>query len=364
MNRNIAYESLKNVNAPFEAEYQEVFKAFLESGWYILGNQVKVFEQEFATYCETKHCIGVASGLDAIVLPLVAFDFPKGSEVLVPSNTYIASILGIINAGYVPVLVEPNIITYNLDPTKIKSAITTKTKAILVVHLYGKMCDMSAITVIAEEYNLKIVEDCAQAHGSMHQNKKAGNWSDAGAFSFYPTKNLGCLGDGGAITTNDDELADKLLYFRNYGSKVKYHNEYTGFNSRLDELQAAFLRKKLVRLDEINNHKRLLANIYQQNLDDSYIKPSLQEENYDVFHIYNIRTTKRDALKQYLFDNGVKTEIHYPIAPHEQNGYKHLFGNEQFAISSEIHRTTLSLPISYSHTTEEIEYVIEKLNRF
>ncbi len=364
MSRNIAYESLKNVNAPFEADYQQVFKDFLESGWYILGTQVNAFEKEFAAYCGTKHCIGVASGLDAIILPLAAFDFPKDSEVLVPSNTYIASILGIINAGYKPVLVEPDIITYNIDPTKIKASITNKTRAILVVHLYGKMCNMTAITNIAKEYNLKIVEDCAQAHGAIHQDKKAGNWSDAGAFSFYPTKNLGCLGDGGAITTNDDALADKLLYLRNYGSKVKYQNDYTGFNSRLDELQAAFLRRKLIRLDEINSHKRTLASLYQQGLSNTYIKPSIQEQNFDVFHIYNIRTPKRDALKQYLLENGIRTEIHYPIAPHQQNGYKHLFGNTAYPLSSEIHQTTLSLPISYCHSVEDIRYVVEKINAF
>jgi len=364
MREIIPYESLGETNAAFKEDYQAAFETVIRSGWYILGGEVVGFEKEFAAYCGTKFCIGVASGLDAIVLSLRAFDLPAGAEVIVPSNAYIACVLGVINAGCKPVLVEPDLATYNIDPAEIEAAITTKTKAILAVHLYGKMCDMTAVNQIAEKYGLKVVEDCAQAHGAKHLDKKAGNWSDAGAFSFYPTKNLGALGDGGAITTNDADLADRLIYLRNYGSKIKYQNEYIGFNSRLDELQAAFLRKKLVKLDEINDHKRKLARIYSEKIEKRFVKPVLQKDNEDVFHIYNIRCNKRDQLKNYLLENGIKTEIHYPIPPHKQTGYRHLFDPAFFPISEEIHETTLSLPIAVFHTMAEIEYVADCINDF
>jgi dTDP-4-amino-4,6-dideoxygalactose transaminase len=360
----IEYESLEKANSIFINDYYQAFEQVLQSGWYILGKQVADFEQVFAQYCGTKHCIGVASGLDAIILSLKALDLPENAEVLVPSNTYIASILGIINAGYKPILVEPDINTYNIDPFKIEAAITGKTKAILPVHLYGKMCNMTQINILAKKYELKVVEDCAQAHGAQHYKKKAGNWGDTGAFSFYPTKNLGALGDGGAITTNNDELADKLIYLRNYGSKKKYENKYIGFNSRLDELQAAFLIKKLTRLDNINNHKRSLAQIYFDKIDSRFIKPSRQTENYDVFHIFNIRCNKRDFLRKYLLEKGIKTEIHYPISPHKQAAYKKLFGSKKFPLSEEIHATTLSLPISRFHTSEQINYIADCINEF
>jgi dTDP-4-amino-4,6-dideoxygalactose transaminase len=360
----IPYESLQKTNATFVEENNDAFQQVLASGWYVLGQQVSAFEQEFAVYCGTKHCIAVASGLDAMVLSLKALDLTKDAEVIVPSNTYIATVLAVINAGYKPVLVEPDLITYNIDPLKIAAAITRHTEAILPVHLYGKMCDMTAITQLAKKYNLKVIEDCAQAHGASHNNSKAGNWSDAGAFSFYPTKNLGALGDGGAITTNNPELADKLLYLRNYGSKVKYHNKYTGFNSRLDELQAAFLRKKLLRLDNINDHKRKLAQVYFDKLDSRFIKPSTQPENNDVFHIFNIRHYKRDLLKSYLLEKGIGTEIHYPVAPHHQEAYHNLFNSGIYPLSEEIHQTTLSLPIAYFHTVDEVSYVADCINSF
>jgi len=364
MTEIIEYESLNKTNAEFEADYRAAFKDILQSGWYILGKQVASFEQEFAEYCGTNYCIGVASGLDAIILSLKAIDLPKGTEVIVPSNTYIASILGVINAGYKPVLVEPDLTTYNLDPAKIEQAITGKTKAIMAVHLYGKMCDMTTINLVAQKHGLKVIEDCAQAHGARHWDKKAGNWSTAGAFSFYPTKNLGALGDGGAITTNDANLADKLIYLRNYGSKIKYENQYIGYNSRLDELQAAFLRKKLIKLDEINAHKIKLAQIYFDKIDSRFIKPSLQPENFDAFHIFNIRCNKRDELKSYLLEKGIKTEIHYPIPPNKQVGYKKLFNSKTYPLSEEIHATTLSLPIARFNTSKEINYVADCINRF
>lgn len=362
--RKIVYESLSNSNALFEADYQLAFDEVLKSGWFILGDQVSQFEKEFAAYCGVKHCVGVASGLDAIVLSLKALDLPEGSEIIVPSNAYIACILGIINVGYRPVLVEPDIRTYNLDPVKIVAAITNKTKAILAVHLYGKMCNMTEIGNIAQQYGLEVVEDCAQAHGAQHAGKKAGNWGTAAAFSFYPTKNLGALGDGGAITTNDNTLAEKLRSLRNYGSSKKYYNEYIGFNSRLDELQAAFLRKKLLKLEEINAHKNQLAKIYNSIIAVDVIKPLKEADNQDIFHIYNIRCAQRDALKNYLSGKNIGTEIHYPVAPHQQAGYKHLFAGLNFPISEEIHRTTLSLPVSYGHSAEEVTYVGEQINRF
>jgi len=364
MTKTIEYESLGQTNTAFINDYRAAFDEVMRSGWYILGEQVADFEKEFAKYCGTKYCIGVASGLDAIVLSLKALDLPKNAEVIVPSNAYIACILGVINAGCKPVLVEPDIDTYNIDPLKIEASITHRTKAILPVHLYGKMCDMVSIDLIAQKHNLKVIEDCAQAHGAKHLDKKAGNWGNAGAFSFYPTKNLGALGDGGAITTNDENLAEKLFYLRNYGSKKKYENKYVGFNSRLDELQAAFLRKKLVKLDDINNHKRKLASIYFDNIENRFVKPSRKPENHDVFHIFNIRCDKRDELKKHLFEKGIKTEIHYPIPPHKQTAYKNMFNSETFPISEEIHATTLSLPIAIFHSDGEVNYIADCVNSF
>lgn len=360
----IEYENLKKLNQPFYEEFKMAFGNFLDSGWYVLGDQVLKFEEEFANYCGVKYAIGVANGLDALVLSLKALDLPEGSEVIVPSNTYIATILSIINAGLKPVLVEPCIQTYNIDPQKIEEKITVRTKAILVVHLYGKLCDMEAISKIAQHYNLKIVEDCAQAHGATFKGQKAGSYGDLAAFSFYPTKNLGALGDAGAITTNNVRYADKLKYLRNYGSKEKYRNRFIGFNSRLDELQAAFLRIKLRRLEEINNHKISLARLYLERLNVQFIKPVVQKDYRDVYHIFNIRHPKRDELREYLTKNGIKTEIHYPIPPHQQAGYLKWFFAQSYPISEEIHRTTLSLPISYFHKTDEIEKVIEVLNEF
>lgn len=360
----IEYENLHKLNQPFLAEYKQKFAEVLDSGWFILGKNVSEFERQFAEYCGVKHCIGVASGLDALQLCLSAWDFEAGSEVIVPSNTYIATILAIVNAGYRPILVEPDIRTYNIDPGKIEEKINDKTKAIVVVHLYGKNCDMNPINILAKKHGLKVLEDCAQSHGATYENKKSGNLGDAGAFSFYPTKNLGALGDAGAITTNDDELADKLMYLRNYGSKIKYYNKYIGYNSRLDEVQAAFLKVKLAHLNQINQHKKELASVYLSELADHYIKPVLSAGQEDVYHIFAIRHPERDRLKKYLEENGVKTEIHYPVPPHKQEGYKHLFEGENYPISEEIHNTELSLPISYFHPKEDIHKVCEVLNQF
>jgi dTDP-4-amino-4,6-dideoxygalactose transaminase len=361
----IEYENLHNLNAPFEAEFERVFRTFLDKGWYILGEQVAAFENEFAAFCGAKHCIGVASGLDALMLSLKIFDFPAGSEVIVPSNTYIATILSIVNSGLKPVLVEPDLQTYNIDPAKIEAKITAATKAVMVVHLYGKPCNMSPIMDICTKYGLQLIEDCAQSHGAKYCGQMTGTVGTFGAFSFYPTKNLGALGDAGAIVTNDDRLAEKMRALRNYGSEKKYHNKYTGYNSRLDELQAAFLRVKLLHLNEINEHKRRLAQVYFESIVNPEIILPLQDNDYyDVYHVFNIRSQKRDALKSYLLENGVKTEIHYPISPNRQEGYRHIFGNEQFHISEEIHSTTLSLPISFSHTQEDVRTVASLINKF
>jgi dTDP-4-amino-4,6-dideoxygalactose transaminase len=358
----IEYENLFKANEKFFEKFKAKSEEVFNSGWFILGKQVENFEVEFASYLGAKHCIGVASGLDALILSLDAMGFEKNSEVIVPSNTYIATIIAVMRVGLKPVLVEPDIRTYNIDPSKIEKKITSKTKAIIPVHLYGKSCEMDSIMSIANKYNLSVIEDCAQAHGAMYKGKKVGTFG-IGCFSFYPTKNLGALGDAGAIITDDDRLAEKFRYLRNYGSFKKYYNEYIGYNSRLDELQAAFLRVKLGFLDEINRHKRKLAKIYLENLSNVYIKPVVDERCFDVYHIFNIRHKDRDKIREYLLQNGIKTEIHYPVSPHKQKALDGLIEGD-YPISEEIHNTTISLPISYFHTEEDIFRVCESLNKY
>lgn len=360
----IDYENLGKANEVFFDDYRNAFNKVLESGWYILGKSVNQFEQEFSAYCGTKYCCGVANGLDALILSLRAFKFSEGDEVLVPSNTYIATILAIIHNHLKPVLVEPDINTYNIDPGNLEEKISQKTKAIVVVHLYGKVCDMEKIMAIAQKHDLRVIEDCAQAHGASFKGIRAGNFGDYGAFSFYPTKNLGALADGGAITANDANLYEIVRVLRNYGSAVKYYNEEIGYNSRLDEIQAAFLSVKLRRLDLINQHKRELAQLYHQSLDDQFIKPVVHPDYFDVFHIYNIRHPKRNELKEYLLKNNIKTDIHYPVAPNKQEAMKGILDDQPTPIAEEIHQTTLSLPISFFHTKLEIESVIEIMNKF
>ena len=359
----IEYENLTKVNQPFFDKFKRAFKDVLESGWFILGESVEKFEKEFAAYNNVKYCAGVASGLDALILSIQALDLEKGSEIIVPSNTYIATILAIMQNGHIPVLVEPDINTYNIDPSKIETSITSKTKAVLVVHLYGKPCDMDPIIDICKRKNMYLIEDCAQAHGAEYKGKKVGSFGDFGAFSFYPTKNLGCLGDGGAITTNNPEYHEKLKMLRNYGSNKKYYNKYIGINSRLDEIQAAFLSIKLKALDQINQHKRILAQLYLDNLKDDFILPFVHKDFFDVYHIFNIRHNKRDELREYLLKNNIKTEIHYPAPPHKQEALSFL-SQLSFPVSEEIHRTTLSLPISSCHTNKDVLKVIEVLNNF
>lgn len=360
----IEYENLGKLNSPFFKEYEEAFRHTLEGGWYILGKKVEAFEKEYATYCGTAHCVGLANGLDALILALRALDIEKGSEVIVPSNTYIATILSILHNDLKPVLVEPDINTYNIDPKKIEEKIGPKTKAIMVVHLYGKMCEMDTINAIAKKHNLKVIEDCAQAHGASYKKIKAGNYGDFGAFSFYPTKNLGAIADAGAMTTNDAKLAERIRTLRNYGSKQKYYNEEVGWNSRLDEVQAAFLSVKLKYLDQINEHKRKLASLYLSGLKTDFIKPVMHPDYFDVYHIFNIRHSKRDELKEYLLKNEIKTDIHYPVAPNKQTAMKGILDGSITPIAEEIHRTTLSLPISYYHSEQDILRVVEVMNKF
>jgi dTDP-4-amino-4,6-dideoxygalactose transaminase len=364
INKKIEYENLNLVNKKFEVEFQEKFKNFLDKGWYILGNEVSIFEKNFAKYCGAKYCVGVANGLDALILGLQVFNFPENSEIIVPSNSYIATILAIIKAGHIPVLVEPNIETYNIDYDLIESKITSKTKAIMIVHLYGQICEMEKIVKIANKFNLEIIEDCAQAHGAKSNGSFVGTFGKIGAYSFYPTKNLGALGDAGAIITSDTALYEKLKALRNYGSEKKYHNKYIGLNSRLDEIQAAFLNVKLPFLDEITNHKIKLAKIYNNHLTNKVIKPIFADDFSHVYHIYNIRCQNRDKLKQYLLENGILTEIHYPVSPNNQDGYKQLFEGQNFNISEKIHQTTISLPISYATTEDDVKTIIETINQF
>jgi dTDP-4-amino-4,6-dideoxygalactose transaminase len=361
----IDYENLYKVNKSFIKKYKDKFNKILNNGWFILGEEVSEFEKEFAEYCGAKYCIGVANGFDALVLSILACDFPLKSEILVPSNTYIASILAIINAGHIPVLVEPDIRTYNIDEKLIEKKITQKTKAIMPVHLYGRLSNMASIMEIASKHNLKIIEDAAQAHGAALNGKKAGAWGDLTAFSFYPTKNLGSLGDAGAVTTNNEYYAEKVKTLRNYGSKKKYYNELTGMNSRLDELQAGFLRIKLKSLDKINSHKNRLAAIYNEELtEDRFIKPLIDNNYYHVYHIYNIRHNERDRLKAYLEDNGIKTDIHYPIAPNKQRAMSGILDGQETPIAHEIHSTTISLPLSFCHSEAEILSVCKALRKF
>ncbi len=360
----IEYENLHKLNEPFYDDFRRVFNETLESGWYILGRSVERFEQEFADYCGVSHCIGVASGLDALILSLKAYDFPSGSEVIVPSNTYIATILAILQSGLKPILAEPDPRTCNIDPEQIEKYITDATVAILVVHLYGKLCEMERITEIAGRHGLRLFEDCAQAHGASLNGRKAGTFGACAAFSFYPTKNLGALGDAGAVTTNDDAIASRIRTLRNYGSAKKYYNDFIGMNSRLDEMQAAFLSIKLPHLDRINSHKRQLAALYNHGLRNDFVKPCINDGYFDVYHIYNIRHDRRNELKQFLLDQGIFTEIHYPVPPYRQKALQAIFKMNAYPLADEIHDTTLSLPISVIHSEQDVMFVIEVLNRF
>ena len=359
----IHYENLSSSNSAYFAEIEEAISRVVRSGWYVIGNELECFEREFANYMGSKHCIGVANGLDALVLSIDALGLPPESEILVAANTYIATILSIIRSGHKPVLVEPDIQTFNIDPKKLQASITSKTKAICVTHLFGKPCRMDDISILAEENGLKLVEDCAQSHGASFKGQKTGTFGNAGCFSFYPTKNLGAFGDAGAVVTDDDQLANRLRHIRNYGSKLKYHNQYLGYNSRLDEIQAAILRVKLAYLDKMTAHKRKLANVYFDFLPSWLELPLKRDDEFDVYHIFGVRHERRDELKTWLLENDVGTEVHYPIPPHSQPAMRGIL-NGNWPITDRLHKTELSLPISYGHTVDDIRFVCDKISAF
>ena len=360
----IKFLDLFKINERFREEIDSRIKQVLDSGWYLLGNQDKEFEKNFAEYCGVKHCIGCANGLDALNLIIKAYGFADGDEIIVPANTYIASILAISENGCTPVLVEPDIETYNINPDLIEEKITSKTKAIMVVHLYGQAVQMDKIWTLAKKYDLKIIEDSAQAHGAYYQGKRVGSLGDASGFSFYPGKNLGCIGDGGAVTTNDDELASKLRAIANYGSHKKYCNLYKGVNSRLDEIQAAILDVKLSHLDEDNERRREIAKYYLANIkNEKVILPKYQGDKSHVFHVFVVRVENREEFQEYLTQNEIQTLIHYPTPPHKQKAYKE-WNNLSYPITEKIHNEIISLPISPVMTDDEIRKVVEIVNKF
>ena len=358
----IKFLDLEKVHNRFRREIDERIKHILDIGWYLQGEEDKKFEQNFAKFCGVKHCIGVANGLDALNLIIKAYGFGAGDEIIVPANTYIASILAISENGCTPVLVEPDIDTRNINPDLIEEKITKNTKAIMVVHLYGQAVQMDKIWDLAKKYNLKIIEDSAQAHGAIYKGKRVGNLGDASGFSFYPGKNLGCMGDGGCVTTNDDDLAAKVRAIANYGSDRKYHHIYKGVNSRLDEIQAAILDVKLPHLDSDNARRREISKYYRENIKNPKIElPKVYDEAAHVWHIFAIRTEKRDELQKYLEDNGIQTNIHYPTPQHKQGAYKE-WENQSYPVTEEIHKTILSIPISPVLTDEEAKKVVEVIN--
>ena len=359
----IKFLDLKKINQPYENAFQNKLKNVLERGWYILGDEVKLFEENFAAYCDSKYCIGVGNGFDALTLIFKGYiqlgKMQKGDEVIVPANTYIASIVSIIQADLVPVLVEPKLETYNINPNLIQDKITSKTKSILAVHLYGQLAELDSINEISKINNLIVVEDAAQSHGAILNNSKSKNTQ---AFSFYPGKNLGALGDGGAVVTNDDQLAEVMFSLRNYGSEVKYYNDFIGVNSRLDELQAAFLNVKLPNLDSDNQHRKTIANRYLSEIkNDKIMLPFWDFSDNHVFHLFVIRTPKRSELQDYLKQNGIETILHYPVPPHKQKAFKN-WNHLSFPITEKIHNEVLSLPISPIMTADEVDFVIQKLN--
>lgn len=369
----IKFLDLKAINEQYRDKIDVAIKGVLDSGWYLLGEEGKAFEQEFAAYCGAKHCLGVANGLDALILILMAYRelgvMQEGDEVIVPANTYIASILAISRAGLKPVLVEPDEQTYNIDPALIEAAITERTKAILPVHLYGQCADMDPINAIAQQHGLKVIEDAAQAHGATYRGRKTGSLGDAAGFSFYPGKNLGALGDGGAVTTSDPDLCEAIRALRNYGSEKKYHNKYKGMNSRLDEIQAAILRVKLRYLDADTEKRRQVAELYLKGLSAFQFPPStlqlphVADYGNPVWHLFVIRHPQRDELAKHLAEQGIQTMIHYPVPPHEQNAYPEFTGIS-LPITEKIHRDALSLPISPVCEVEDVADTISKLEAY
>ena len=361
----IPFVSLREMHNEIRNELDSKYASVMEKSNFIMGDELEAFEKSFAEYCGTKHAIGVGNGLDALYLILRAMDIGAGDEVIVPSNTYIATALAVSYTGATPVFVEPDIRTFTIDPEKIEEKITEKTKAIMAVHLYGRTADMDEINAIAHKHGLKVVEDSAQAHGATYKGKKAGSLADASGFSFYPGKNLGALGDGGAVTTNDDVLADKVSMLRNYGSKIKYNHELMGNNSRLDEMQAAFLNVKLPHLDKWNTFRNKVVSLYLSEIKNPLITLPLpcDDVHYNIWHIFAVMTDHRDSLEKYLSDNGVGTNKHYPKAIHLQGAYQHLGLPEgTYPIAEKISACELSLPLYYGMKEEEIDYLIALLN--
>jgi len=368
----IPFLDLKAVNETYEEELTEACKRVIQSGWYIQGKECEMFEKEFADYCGAQHAVGVANGLDALILILRAYKemgiMEDGDEIIVPSNTYIASILAISQNNLVPVLVEPDLNTYLIDPNLIEENISSKTKAIMPVHLYGQVCGMEKILEIAHKYNLKIIEDSAQSHGAYYSfketKKRSGNLGDASGFSFYPGKNLGALGDGGIVTTNDTDLAQTIRALGNYGSLKKYEHIFKGVNSRLDEIQAAMLRVKLKNLDSDIEKRRSVANYFLENIDNKkVVLPTVANKDGHVWHLFVIRTKNREELQNYLEKHGIKTLIHYPLAPHKQKAYSEM-SKQEYAISELIHKEVLSLPISPVLNEEDVKFIVKILNEY
>jgi dTDP-4-amino-4,6-dideoxygalactose transaminase len=360
----IPFLDLKKPHQELRIELQNAFEDVINSGWFIQGSQLEAFEQEYATYCSAKHCIGVGNGLDALHLILRAYQIGNGDEVIVPSNTYIATWLAVSYAGATPIPVEPDNNTYNIDPDLIEKAITDKTKAIMAVHLYGQPANMDEINKIAEKYNLKVIEDAAQSQGAKYKNRPTGSLGNAAGHSFYPGKNLGALGDGGAVTTNDDQLADKIRVLRNYGSRIKYLNEVKGFNSRLDEMQAAFLRVKLKKLDEWNNRRKEIANYYLDSLKDlPIVIPTIPDWADPVWHLFVVRTEHREFIQNELDRLGIGTVIHYPIPPHLQMAYSELgYLEGTLPIAEQMHNQVLSIPIGPHLTIEESRLIKQAIS--
>ncbi len=363
----IPFASFEKMHSELRSELDLAYRRVMDSNYFIQGKECALFEENFAKYCGAKYCVGVGNGLDALTLILRAMDICKGDEVIVPSNTYIATALAVSSVGATPVFVEPEIETYNIDAFKIEEKITDKTRAIIAVHLQGRPADMDAICEIANRYNLKVIEDAAQAHGAKYKGKKVGTLGDAAGFSFYPGKNLGALGDGGCVTTDSKEIADKVRALGNYGSDYKYHHIYKGVNSRLDEMQAAFLSVKLKNLDKWNSERRRIANRYINEINNpNIILPLVSDDIFQhIYHVFVIRCNKRDELEKYLNENGIGTVKHYPIPMHMQGAYKDLNISEgELPIAEEISKTVLSIPMYYGMTEEKISYVIDKINSF
>jgi dTDP-4-amino-4,6-dideoxygalactose transaminase len=364
---NIPFLSFSPANAQIKKEMLEAFELFFDKEWYVLGEQVSLFEREYASFNQVAYCSGVSNGLDALHVALKSLGIGSGDEVIIPSNTFIATALAVSYVGAKPVFVEPDSGTYNIDPSKIKSAITGRTKAIIPVHLYGQACDMTRIMSIAKDHNVVLIEDNAQAHGAAWNGKLTGSWGDINATSFYPGKNLGALGDAGAITTNSEHLSLKAKMLRNYGSEKKYHNRVIGFNMRLDECQAAFLRIKLKYLSQWTKQRQEIAGWYNKSLSGigDMTLPALARNATHVYHLYVVRTKKRDALQMHLNNLGIATLIHYPIPPHLQEAYHHLgFKRGDFPIAEELSETSLSLPLWPGMTSDDVVTVCDSIKDF